>query len=452
MKNIKNDETIRLEYDVAVIGSGSGGLASAVASSRQGARTVIIERNGYAGGMTCSGLPYLGYLDAKRRPVIGGIATEFVEELVKDGASLGVRYCPMHLSAVVVSPDMVKLTAARFLSENGVEILLHTELADAEVDGRTIKRVICRCAGTRIEISAKVFVDCTGDGTLAYLAGADYEKGTAGVDLQPSSIIFTVGGINKAAFLDYVEKTGDLGVYTRDYLDQSPNYVLVTLGKLWQKLNPIGEWPMGIWAMIYMNRLNETEAAINGPRMACTDATDPFSVTKAEIEGQKQAEQFVQTLRKHVGGFENAFLSHINDSIGVRETRRICGVRTLTVNDVKSGVNGPDTIALGAYPIDIHSSSDNTSYMVRFEEPYGIPYGVTVSCSLDNLMTGGRCISVDREAFGSTRVMGTCFAVSEAAGTGAALAVRHDIAPKDVDVNEIRQILLKNGGILEVSE
>ncbi len=452
MKNIKTDEIIRLEYDVAVAGSGSGGIAAAVASARQGAKTVIVERNGYAGGMTCSGLPYLGYLDAKKRPVVGGIATEFVGELVKDGASMGVRYCPKHLSAVVVSPDMVKLTAARFLSENGVDILLHTELTDAETDGKTVKKIICRCAGTRIEISAKVFIDCTGDGTLAYLAGADYEKGTAGIDLQPASIIFTVGGIDKKAFLDYIERTDDLGEYTREYLDRSPNYVLVTLGKLWQKLNPIGEWPMGIWAMIYMNRFNETEASINGPRMACTDATDPFSVTRAEIDGQIQAEKFVRMLRKYVGGFENAFLSHINGSIGVRETRRIRGIRTLTANDVISGANGPDAVALGSYPIDIHSSSDNTSYMVRLDRPYGIPYGVTVCQSLNNLMTGGRCVSVDREAFGSTRVMGTCFAVSEAAGIGGALAAGKGISPKDVDVGEIRRIILGNGGILDIPD
>lgn len=178
-------------------------------------------------------------------------------------------------------------------------------------------------------------------------------------------------------------------------------FVLVTLQKLWAKLNPIGEWPMGIWAMIYINRFNYSEVCINGPRMAATDATDPQSITQAEILGQRQAVAFIEMLRKYVPGFEKAFLSHINDSIGVRETRRIVGYKTLRIDDVKAGVTGDDTIALGSYPIDIHGSKDYSSQFIHVDEPYGIPYLTTVCKTVGGLMMAGRCISVDREAYGS---------------------------------------------------
>ena len=451
MSNMRSEEIKVDRYDVAVFGSGSGGVASAVAAARRGCRVLIVEKNGYVGGMLACGLPYLGYLDANQRPVVGGLAMEFVEALKADGVSYGVRRCPKHDSIVGIKPDEVKLTTAKFLKENGVDILLHTAAVDTVVEDGVLKAVICECAGTRRRVEAKIFVDGTGDGVVSYLAGADYEKGTPGVDLQPPSILFTVGGVDKKGFFAWLEEhPEELEPYTMEYLNESPDFVLVTLQKLWQKLNPIGEWPMGIWAMIYINRFNDSEICINGPRMACTDATDPESITKAELEGQKQAVAFIEMLRKYVPGFEKAYLVHFNDAIGVRETRRVVGYRTLTVEDVKAGRINEETIALGAYPIDIHGSKDYSSQFIHFDKPYGIPYGVTVCKTVGGLMMSGRCISVDSQSYGSCRVMGTCFAVGEAVGTGAALSVQKGCRPEEVDVAEIRDILLKNGGILDI--
>ena len=451
MSNIRTEAVKQYDYDVAVIGSGSGGIAAAVAAARNGCRVLVLEKNGYVGGMTTAGLPYLGYLDVKKRPTVGGLAIEFVERLKQDNASFGVRYCPKHCSIAAIDPDKVKIAAASFLEENGVDFLLHTNAIEVEVVDGVLKSILCECAGTRLEVRAKIFVDATGDGVISYLAGAEYEKGTAGVDLQPPSILFTIGGVDKERFFEWLEEhPEEVEPYTMEYLRAAPDFVLVTLQKLWAKLNPIGEWPMGIWAMIYINRFNDSEVCINGPRMAATDATDPQSITQAEILGQRQAVAFIEMLRKYVPGFEKAFLSHINDSIGVRETRRIVGYKTLRIDDVKAGATGDDTIALGSYPIDIHGSKDYSSQFIHVDEPYGIPYLTTVCKTVGGLMMAGRCISVDREAYGSCRVMGTCFAVGEAVGIGAALSIKHGCRPEQVDVKEIREILLQNGALLSV--
>lgn len=440
------------EVDVAVVGSGSGGLSAAIAAARQGASVLLLEKNGYLGGMTASGLPYLGYLDVKKRPVVGGFALEFVEELKKAGAALGVRYCPKHLSVVATNPDRVKGVAAELCATNGVKYLLHSYLIGAEVENGKIVRATFDCAGTRFVVSAKVFIDATGDGVLAALAGAKVEKGTAGVDLQPASVIYTIGGVDKKAFFAFLKEHPEhLSCYSLDYLQSSPDFAFVTLDNLWKQLHPLGKWPMkGIWAMILMNRFNDSEVALNGPRIPATDATDPESITFAEVEGMRQAEAFVETLREYVGGFENAFLSHVNDTIGVRESRRVVGEKTLTIDDVVTGKMEEDSVALGSYPVDIHSSKDHTSTFQHVENPYGIPYLCTVSASLSNLMMSGRCVSCDRLAFGSIRVMGTCFALGEAVGVGAALAVKQNVAPKDVCVAEVRKQILANGGILSV--
>lgn len=434
--------------DVAVVGSGPGGLAAAIAAARNGAKVLLIERNGYLGGNLASGLPLLGYLDYQGNPVMGGFATEFVDRLTKVGAAQGVRKCPHHYSVVAVKPDFCKIVASDLCEEAGVEVLLHCYLTAVKTQGRKITAAIFSCAGNTVEVRAKIFIDGTGDGTLGCLAGAAYQKGNDEGELQPPSIIYTLGGVDKEKLFDWCKQNGELGKYSLEYLHESPNWCFVTLSGLFQKLYPKGEWPISIWAMISVNRLNDGELCINGPRMLRTDATDPRDLTKAEREGARQTVAFTEMLRKHVGGFEHAYISHINDSIGVRETRRIVGKKMLCVQQAVSASIPEDTIALAAYFIDVHNSKDFTSKGERIEKPYGIPYLCLVGETNDNLLMAGRCISVDRIVFGSIRVMGTCLAIGEAAGTGAALAIKNQCDPGDVNVAEIRRVLAGNGAIL----
>lgn len=439
-------------YDVAVVGAGPGGLAAAIAAGRNGAKVLLIERNGHLGGNLASGLPLLGFMDCHGRPVLGGFATEFVDRLTAIGGALGVRKCPHHYSVAVVKPDFCKIVAFDLCEEAGVEVLLHCYLTAVETRDGKVTKAIFSCAGNTIEVEAKIFIDGTGDGTLGYLAGAAFEKGNEEGDLQPPSILYTMGGVDKERFLSWCKEQGylDGGRYTLEYLHESPNWCFVTLGKLFHELHPKGEWPIAVWAMISVNRLNESEICINGPRMLRTDATDPRDLTRAEREGAKQAVPFTEMLKKYVGGFENAFVSHINDTIGIRETRRIVGRKMLCVEQALAASVPDDTIALAAYFIDVHSSKDFTSKGERVDQPYGIPYLCLVGETHDNLMMAGRCISVDRLVFGSIRVMATCLALGEAAGVGAALAIKDQCTPGEVDVAAVRQILAGNGGILSM--
>lgn len=444
-------ETIRFDsYDVAVIGSGPGGLAAAIAAARNGAKVLLVERKGYLGGNLASGLPLLGYLDRHGRPAVGGFATELIERLKKVGASLGVRRCPLHYSMSVVKPDFCKIVASDLCEASGVDVLLHCCLSGAETKGSNVTKAIFTCAGNTVEVSAKIFIDATGDAVLACLARAKYMKGNENGDLQPPSVLYTLGGVDKEKFFSWCERNDELGLYTLEYLRESPNWCFVTLGKLFAKLQPKGEWPIAVWALIAVNSLNDGELVVNGPRMLRTDATDPRDLTKAEREGAHQVVAFTEMLRKHVGGFERAYVSHINDSLGVRDTRRVVGRQTLVLKQATSAAVPEDTIALSSYFIDIHGSKDFTSKNTPVDEPFGIPYPCLLSETHENLMMAGRCISVDATVFGSTRVMGTCLAVGEAAGVGAALAIRQRRGPSDADAAAVRRILATNGGILSM--
>ena len=440
------------DYDVAVIGSGSGGLSAALAAARNGARVMLIDRHGYLGGTMTCGMPFLGYLDIHGRPVVGGFAMELVDRLTKIGASLGVRECPQHHSVVIIKPDYLKVLASDLCGENHIEVLLHSYLTAVETEKGKITKAIFSCAGNTIEVRARIFIDATGDGTLAYLAGAAYQKGREKGELQPPTVHYTIGGVDKERFFAWCKEHGELGCYTMEYLRASPNWAFVTLNKLFKELQPKGEWPISVWAFICINSLNDGQVVVNGPRMINTDATDPRDLTKAERKGAHQAVAFMEMLRKHVGGYEHAYISHINDTVDIRETRRIVGKKRVVLKEALEGYIPEDSIALAAYPIDIHSSKDFTSKFHRINEPFGIPYLCLVNESIVNLMMAGRCISVDVDTFGSTRVIGTCLAVSEAAGVGAALAIRDNCPPAAVDCAAVRQILLKNGGLLNMEK
>jgi hypothetical protein len=452
---------INLQYDVVVIGAGPGGLPAAIAAAREGSKVLMVERNSYIGGNAVSGLPLLAFLDKKGRQVSAGIAQELVDKLVERKASFGHRVCPMHNSVTVIQPDILKIIAFETCKDAGVDILLHCETVSVDVENRRLKRVYVQGKGKLVAIESKVFIDATGDGDVAYLAGAAYEKGQAGSEeLQPPTVMFTLGNVNHERFFDYLEENPDQLTYgdkiecdegyTAEYFRASKNHVFVGLRKLIMELRAKGECPIERDTFIYINSPNDSQVYVNSTRHLNVDATNVFDITKAVIDGHIQIGKLVDMLKKHVPGFEQCYISNINPNLGVRETRRIMGIKKLTVDKIINAEIPEDTIALGSYKIDIHSGKNDSTIFTTLEEPFGISYGCLVCKDIDGLMMSGRCISVDAEVLGSTRVMPTCMSIGEAAGVGAALAVKNNILPSEVDYVEVREILKKSGAILTV--
>ena len=449
--------------DIAVLGAGPGGLGAALAAARNGAKVLLIDKNGYLGGNMTIGLPLLAYLDKDGRQVIGGIADEFMRDMRAYKTPYGVaasqhRYCPMHNSVTLYDHEIFKFVALHKVLDAGIEVLLHTEIESVNVDNRTLRSIRLRGKGYEITVTAKIFIDATGDGDMAYLAGASYEKGQkdTGV-IQPPTLMFTVAGVNMDETIDYLAANPDqmdrsatidcASGYDAEYFRKDPTYVMVAMRKLFRELRDKGEMPVDRENIIVINSLLPGEVHLNCTRHLGVDGSDVFSLTHAEIEGYLQIEKFVQTLQKHIPGFEKCYITNIYPSMGIRESRRFSGIRTLTENDVVNGIIPEDTIGLGGYSVDIHMG-DGESTIFRKTPPYGLPYGITVSNEIEGLMFAGRCASMDAVAMSSARVMPICMAMGEGAGTGAALAIRYGISPKDVNVDWIRAILKDNGVIL----
>ena len=455
------------EFDVVVIGAGPGGLAAALAAARNGARVLLVEKNGYLGGNMAIGLPLLGYLDRDGKKVIGGIADEFMKDMAQYKTAYGTaasehKVCPMHNSVTLYDHELFKIVALRKILKENIEVLFHTDVESVEVENAHLKKVILRGKGWRILVSARVFIDATGDGDVAYLAGASYEKGQkdTGV-LQPPTMMFTVAGVDIDKTIDYLAENPDqmersktidcANGYDADFFRSDPAFVMVAMRKLVSQLRAQGKMPINRENIIIINSLLPGEVHLNCTRHLGTDGSDVFSVTRAEIEGYLQIEEFTEVLKQYVPGFENCYISQIYPSLGIRESRRFSGIRRLTEKDLVEGHFDEETIGIGSYPVDIHAGDGMSTIFTKIPA-YGIPYGITVSDEIEGLMFAGRCASMDAVAMSSARVMPICMAIGEAAGIGAALAVKQSISPRDVDVAEVRQILLDTNAILSMDE
>ena len=451
---------LSLKYDICVIGAGPAGLCAAIAASRQGKKVLVVDKNGYLGGNCALGLPLLGFLDLNGKQVIAGMAQEWVDRLTARGMCEGHRECPKHNSVTCFHSETFKMVAIEWLREEKIDVLLHLEACDTQVvDGR-LKKVTFYGKGNRVEVSADMFIDCTGDGDVAYLAGAQFDMGQEGTGiLQPPTVMCTVEGVDTAKLFDHIEAHPDEMTYSATidhrpgydapYFRASKNHVFVGLRSTFTRLRAEGRLPVERETLIYIKSPNPGEIYINSTRLLRTDATDIVSLTNAELEGQRQVGELVKVLREEVPGFENAFIAAIQPNLGVRETRRIRCRNTVRAEQAVAGEIPADTVALNAYKIDIHSGVDRSTIFSTIKEAYGIPYGCLVPEGITGLMVAGRDIGVDAQVMASSRIMPVCMAVGEAAGYGAAQALDKGIEAHEVDVQLVREKILANNGILE---
>ena len=450
------------EYDVVVIGGGPGGLPAAIAAARQGVKVLLVEKNGFLGGNLTIGLPLLAFLDKDGNQVIRGIAQELIDELAKKNAAGPHKWCPMHDSVTIYDHEVFKVVALEMCMDAGVEILLHTVVIDTNVENGVLQSITLFGKAHRIEVRAKVFIDATGDGDVGYMAGATFDMGQKGTGvLQPPTLMCTVGGIDFDQVIDYVEKNPEqmqlaLTIetypgYDASYFRKNPHHhVLVGMRKLLGELRDKGELPINRDTIIYIQSLIPGQAHLNCTRHLGIDGSDVFDLTKAEIEGHIQNFRLIETLRQYVPGFAQCYLTQISPFLGVRESRRFHGLKTLTEEMLIGGVIGEDAVGIGSYIIDIHDGGGNGT-IVKKVKPYGLPYGMTCSRDIANLMFSGRCASMDAVAMSSARVMPPLMAMGQGAGVGAALAVKNGCYPGMVDVDELRKILAADGVMLKPS-
>jgi len=404
--------------DVLVCGGGCAGLAAALAAARQGAKTLLVERAGFAGGiLTAVGLPFFdGIAHVKdNRVVVGGIAMEL---LVKMGVcQAGATHLTQH-NPTIKNLEAFKLLADRLLAAEAARltVLFHTFVCEVATQGDRITEVRVANKDGLVRIAPKVVIDCTGDGDVAAWSGAPVVKTQP---LQPMTLHFRIG---------HIKRNADLGRRCREQLSAAHE-----AGELRLFYGP------GLGFIFAQD-----EATIHAIRVAA-DASVAADLTRAEMQGRADAWTMFERWKKHVPGFEDAYLITSGPYIGVRETRRLDGVYVLTEQDIRQRRAFDDAVATGCWYLDVHphqATPGAAQTEKGFQpDPYDIPYRSLLPKKVSNLLVAGRCHSATQLAASSTRVTVTAMAMGQAAGTAASLALAARITPAELPGTRVRQTL-----------
>lgn len=394
--------------DVAVFGAGPGGIMAAIAAARTGASVLLVERHGFVGGMATAGLmtSFNGFRN-ERPPdhvqTVRGIAQELIDRLLAAGGAcactahghfgeLKQGTCPY---AVSFDPEVLIWVALEMMEEAGVELMLHTWFSSAPSTDRAIEAAIVETKSGRQAIKARIYVDATGDGDVAASAGASFEEAqVCGEHMMPMTLMYRVSG-------------------------------LPAPGREERRL-----WVNGITTRW-------------GPGVKEASGANAADLTRAEIRARRALMDHVSNLRRE---FPEAVLVQSAAVIGVRETRRIRGLYTISEEDCLSGRAQADSIAVSSNPVPGFYGERRFFDHLGFE----IPYGSLVPRDLDNLLLAGRCISACQPAFQSARSMAPNMAISQASGTAAALSVSHQCIPTRLDVHLLQQRLEADGAVVRI--
>lgn len=445
------------QTDVLIVGGGPAGIGAALGAAWAGAKVILAERYGFFGGNATAALvtplmssyTYSPPVEKKDsvtlmpmdtgpgKQVVAGAFQKFVDKLIEAGGAIP----PSAETGYVIpfDPEMIKAIAMDVLDAAAVRYLFHS-FASGVTASHEAREIIFETKSGPVVISAKVVVDCTGDGDVAAAAGAKYEIGRQEDGLvQPMTLMFRMGEINKHEFENYVRKHPGQwkGVYG--------------LWDLIKKATDAGDLKMPRENVLMFKTPYEKEISINCTRIINVLGTDVWDWSFAEWQGRKQMRQIAAFFKKYVPGFENAYAVQSGVHTCVRESRRIMGEYKLTADDILSVRKFDDMIACGAYPIDIHNPKGPGTTLLHLPENqwYTIPLRCLVPKKIEQILVAGRCISGTHEAHSSYRVMPISMATGQAAGVCAALAVRENKLVRNVAVGDVQNELLKQGAILD---
>ncbi len=392
------------QYEVIVTGGGVAGLVAAIASARNKAKTLLIERFGYLGGTATASLMiningFRNQVEPDTLQTVKGIAQEIILELHKinglgkspypqkeydiEKGELSYSYC--------IDPEKFKYIALKLVHESGVDILFHTYFSDVIMEGNNLKGIVVENKSGRGAFFSKVFIDATGDGDVAARAGAPFWEAKPSDYALKDTIMYKISGIKDEEFGNC--RYGDSSV---------------------------------VWGPGYGWGQN-----------------DMWKISKAEIQSRlKVFKHFNRVLKLNPQLIQaGAYLAETPPLIGIRQTRFIEGEYKLTAENAIEGRKFDDVIAISSAPI-IHYYG----YRRYLEhEGYDIPYRCLIPKAIDNLLISGRCISSEQEPFESHRSMAPVMAVGQAAGTAAALCTIHAVKPREINISLLQKTLINQG-------
>jgi hypothetical protein len=448
------------EVDVLVVGGGIAGAAAAVSAAREGARVVLVEKQGVLGGTATAGMMSLFYTPSY---CLHGLLSEVVERLQGWEAAFPAEVIPY-------DAEWLKTLFFDMAKESGVDVLLHSTAVDTLVEDNVVTAVVVATPAGLRAIRSKVIVDCTGDAHISEFAGVFTVTGReSDHKMRPMTLLFRLGGVDVDKLLDYARKhpedfSPDPNQYTLDV--ERKNIRVFGFFSLVKRAKEHGF----LWDDCHYFRIENVmpdrgTLLVNSSRVYGLNGADPMELSRAEIEGRRQMRLLFEFARKWIPGCQASYILDSAAHIGIRETRRIVGEYVLTEDDIVQGQSFVDSIAVdchrnnpggekGHSPDGGEGSETDEDVRVRIAPlvTYEIPYRSLVPKRIDNLLVAGRCISATHMADAFTRNQPAVMATGQAAGIAAALCARNNKSPRDMEVRELQKRLKESGVILEREE
>ncbi len=414
---------MKTKYDLIVVGGGFAGVGAAISAAKEGLDVLLVERYNCLCGAPGFALvtPFMPFSTRdpetkERKYLCGDLFLEIMREM---NPILGRE---THDYYGEFDEEILKLVLNRMCQKYGVKLLFNTNVISADVKDGRIHSVTAFSKGTSFALSADSFIDATGDAELSVLSGCNYQLGRERDHLcQPMTLSFRMSGVDIEKFHQNRDKINPL---YKEFKEKG----LIK--------NPRED-------VLIFNNYNHGVLHFNTTRVVKRNPTDPFDVTAAELEAREQVFEMLGFLKNNIEGFENARILSTALHIGIRESRKIEGEYTLTVDDLKSLARFPDGIAVANYDIDIHNpeGAGTSHYYFGAGEWYEIPYRCLIPKGMKNLLVAGRCISSTHEAQASYRIMPYCCEVGQAAGVAVSVAKKSRCDTRDVDTEAVREIL-----------
>ncbi|HCE46340.1 MAG TPA: hypothetical protein DET40_22570 [Lentisphaeria bacterium] len=428
------------EADVVVCGGGCSGVAAAIAAARHGASVILIERWPTVGGMATNALVNGWHRSDRENVVINGLVEESAQRAEKEGWIVKDSQYPHAHETHWFDPEGMRIVWHRMLKESGVRTFCHVAVGEPVIEDGKIKAVLVDTKRGRRAILGKYFVDSTGDGDLAAKAGVPFSYGRESDGLvQGMTLIFSLEGID--------------GSVKEKRLAAEPGVM-----EMMRELRGKGEFPQFNDANCGHYLRNAENGTLWNMLPVAGNPLDEEELTSLTAEAREKLVSYLSLWRKKVPGYAKATIRETGFALGVRESRRITGLKTLDHNMILDAVKHKDAIGHGVWMIDIHDPKGTgyTTYsdrgkrnMLETGTSYHIPLGMCLNKQISNLAVAGRCASSTHEAHSSVRVQTHCMVMGQGVGTAAAICLRDGKSLTQVDIMELQKTLKKDGVYLE---